>query len=502
MSRRALTLVVALVVAAVWVPSLRNGFVWDDQYDIIRSDRLHHARAIGDVFLHHAMWSADQPETAIATYRPLALATLAVDYQVWKLRPAGYHATNVLLHVLATLAVLLALSVLVADFRWAAALALLFALHPANAEAVAWINGRSEMLALGFGALAVWAAATRRFVVLGVALLAALLGKETAALFIPVTLAVTFVLRGEGRDRRAMVPALCAAIVAAAAYAGLRGYALGHTALPSHAGAVATLGPVWSRATFAALVPWRSGPIELSTWLASLSTGARVAWAFGGALLAALALTLAARRRWLPAIGLGWWLLAIAPTAAIAALDYPWPGLARWLYIGLPGLLLVVYAAARRLPERVRLAAFTVAAMLFAFASQRAIAAWHDDEALYSAMTSESPDDAWAWRALGTVRLAQARYTDAADCFHSAARFDRTEEIHAAFALEAYAWTFLDRCDEASAQFHAHPVTPALKSEDFDVAEAACRKRLTAKTRRVKSAHANEEIGAAASTKR
>src|SRR5439155_1833361 len=170
---RALTLVVALVVAAAWVPSLRNGFVWDDQYDILRSDRLHHARAIGDVFVHHAMWSADQPETAIATYRPLALATLAVDYQVWKLRPAGYHATNVLLHVLATLAVLLALATLVGDWGWAAALALLFALHPANAEAVAWINGRSEMLALGCGALAVWAAATRRAFVLGLMLLLA-----------------------------------------------------------------------------------------------------------------------------------------------------------------------------------------------------------------------------------------------------------------------------------------------------------------------------------------
>jgi hypothetical protein len=514
-SPRALTLVVALVVAAAWVPSLRNGFVWDDQYDIIRSDRLHHARAIGDVFVHHAMWSADQPETAIATYRPLALATLAVDYQIWQLRPAGYHATNVLLHVLATLAVLLALSALVGDWRWAAALALLFALHPANAEAVAWINGRSEMLALGFGAVAVWAAARGRFVLLAVALLAALLGKETAALFVPVTVAVALLARHEAGQRsltsgsataRAVRVAwrpVVAALAAAGAYAGLRGYALGHTALPAHAGgAAAALGAVWSRATVAALIPWRSAPIELSTFMGTLSPATRFAWTSGGALLSAITILLLIRRRWLPAIGLGWWLLAIAPTAAIAALDYPWPGLARWLYIGLPGLLVVVYAAARRLPARALLAGFTALAVVFGLATQRAIAAWHDDEALYSAMTRESPTDAWAWRALGTVRLSQARYADAADCFHRAATYDRTEEIHAAYALEAYAWTFIDRCDEASAQFHAHPVTPALKSEDFDAAAEACRKRLTEKTRRVKSAHANGEIGADASTKR
>src|SRR6201985_152882 len=158
---RTLALLVAVLVAAAWAPALRGDFVWDDQHDIVHSDRLHHARAIIDVFRHHAMWSADQPETTVATYRPLALATLAIDYQLWQLRPAGYHATSILLHVLATLALLLILRRLLRDELAAAALALLFAFHPANAEAVAWINGRSEVLALGFGALALWAAAAR-----------------------------------------------------------------------------------------------------------------------------------------------------------------------------------------------------------------------------------------------------------------------------------------------------------------------------------------------------
>jgi protein O-mannosyl-transferase len=253
-SRRcSLALVVALATAAVWAPSVGNGFVWDDQYDILRSDRLHHARAVVDVFAHHAMWSADQPETAISTYRPLALATLAVDWQLWHARPAGYHATNVLLHVLATLALLLALLRLVDDERTAAVLALLFALHPANAEAVAWINGRSEMLALGFGALAIWAARTQRFVVLALTLLASMLGKETGLVFAPVAVA----LANEKRAR-----ALVAASFAVVAYFALRRYALGGAVVPPHAAAaLATLGPVWSRATVAALVPWRRAPI-------------------------------------------------------------------------------------------------------------------------------------------------------------------------------------------------------------------------------------------------
>lgn len=522
-SARSLALALALATAAAWAPSIANGFVWDDQYDILRSDRLHHARAVVDVFAHHAMWSADQPEVAISTYRPLALATLAVDWQLWHAHPAGYHATNVALHVLATLALFLALCTLVDDERTAALLALIFALHPANAEAVAWINGRSEMLALGAGALAIWAARTQarpdarslaRTFVLAVALLAAMLAKETGVVFAPVAVALATV--GSPRPRAALLRAVGAAIVAVGAYASLRAFALGHGAVPGNAvAAVHTLGPVLGHATVAALVPWRRAPIELSTWIAALSPHARLAWSFAGAALVCAVLVLALRpgRRRLAAIGLGWWLASIAPTATIAALDYPWPGLGRWLYVGLPGLILTVYLAARALADRLPARAVRVGLPLavavaasFAFLAQRATATWRDDESLYSSMVAETPSDAWAWRALGTVRLAQARDAEAADCFHRAASLDKTEEVHAAFALEAYAWARLGRCAEAEAQFRAHPETPALKTEDFDAVAADCRARanepLTTTTRRVKSTHANGETGADASTKR
>ncbi|HEX9101170.1 MAG TPA: hypothetical protein VF997_03145, partial [Polyangia bacterium] len=238
----------------------------------------------------------------------------------------------------------------------------------------------------------------------------------------------------------------------------------------------------------------------------SLSSHARAGWALAGASLAAAALALAVRPnppRRLAAIALLWWLGSIAPTAAIAALDYPWPGLGRWLYVGLPGLVVVAALATRPLPPRARAALAAVVALLFTVAAERAIRTWRDDEALYSAMVAETPDDAWAWRALGTVRLSQSRDADAAACFHRAAACDRTEEVHAAFALEAYAWARLGRCDEAEAQFRAHPPTPALKTEDFDAVAAACRdKALTGATRRVKSLHANGETGRDTSTRR
>jgi hypothetical protein len=511
---RTLALLLALAVAAAWAPALRGDFVWDDQHDIVHSDRLHHARAMLDVFRHHAMWSADQPETAVATYRPLALASLALDYQLWALHPAGYHATSILLHVLATLALFLAFRRLLfapadaaspaerqdghvaptdapspverqdgrASDLPAAALALLFAFHPANAEAVAWINGRSEVLALAFGALSLWAAAARRPLGLALFLLLAMLSKETGALFVPLAIAVAWLEpNGDGGERlRPSWPPIIAACAALAAYVGLRAGALGHSALPSGAlgDAARALPALWLRATQAAVVPLDRAPVTLSSWLHALGTGERIVYAVASAAILAILAALVVRRHLVAALGLAWWLGALVPTTAVVILDYPWPGLARWLYIGLPGLILCIYcAAAQRLRPRGRLILFSIVAALWLVAAERAIPTWRSDTQLYATMVEESPDDAWAWRALGINQLGLRHYAEAAPLFHKAAEVDHTDEVHAAYALEAFTWTYLDRCDEAVAQFRAHPPTPAVETDLFAEGAAACYSR-------------------------
>jgi tetratricopeptide (TPR) repeat protein len=482
-SPRRLALALALVVAAAWTPALRGGFVWDDQHDIVRSDRLHHWRALADVFRHHAMWSADAPETAVATYRPLALASLALDYQLWGLTPLGFHLTSLFLHVLATLALFLALRPLLRADLSAAVLALLFALHPADAEAVAWINGRSEVLALGCGALALWAASARRWLAMAPALTAAMLSKETGALFVPLALVVGWLeFRNDGSEIRERLrpswPPVAAALLPLVAYAAARRGALGPSALPpGGAGeALRALPALWLRATQAALLPIERAPVTLSTWLRALSLVARIGYAIAAAGFIAIGAVLLARRRLVAAIGLGWWLLAIAPTTAIAILDYPWPGLARWLYVGLPGLLVCIYCAAaqRLLGARAQLWLATAIAALWLTGLERAIVVWRSDTRLYATMVDESPGDAWAWRALGINQLGLGHYADAAPLFHHAAEIDRTEEVHAAYALEAFTWTYLDRCDEAVAQFRAHPPTPAVDVDLFTEGAAAC----------------------------
>jgi protein O-mannosyl-transferase len=79
-------------------------------------------------------------------YRPILLVSYILDYQIWKLNPAGYHFTNIILHLFSAIFVYSLFNSLTRE-RWFALLgALIFSLHPINVESVAWIAGRNDIL--------------------------------------------------------------------------------------------------------------------------------------------------------------------------------------------------------------------------------------------------------------------------------------------------------------------------------------------------------------------
>jgi hypothetical protein len=83
-------------------------------------------------------------------WRPVPLATLAVDRSLHGDDPDGYRWTNVALHALIACLVWALLRKLLRARLPALAGALLFAAHPIHAESVAGVVGRSELLALAF----------------------------------------------------------------------------------------------------------------------------------------------------------------------------------------------------------------------------------------------------------------------------------------------------------------------------------------------------------------
>lgn len=181
MSPRWAVLAPALVALVLYLPSLANGFAFDDVPIVVHNPVAHGLTTFPGPFLT-PYWSQYGQ-----AYRPVTVTSLSVDWSIGGGAPWPFHATNVLLHALVT--GLCAALVL----RWMAPLAalcigLLFAIHPVHVEAVANVVGRSELLcAIGLLGMALvatssrLAGASRLFALGGLAALA-LGSKETGVL--------------------------------------------------------------------------------------------------------------------------------------------------------------------------------------------------------------------------------------------------------------------------------------------------------------------------------
>ena len=186
---RAAAILSAAVAFALFLPTLRHGFAYDDGITLLENPLVREHR-FAQILLapYHTGPSQTIPTGA---YRPLTIASFAAQHAMHGLSPAGYHAGNILLHALVSaLAAWVAAAAVrtlgrrEAEAGPAALLAgLLFAVHPVHVEAVANVSGRAELLAAacGLGALLAFARARATGWVAGsVLLFLACLAKESA----------------------------------------------------------------------------------------------------------------------------------------------------------------------------------------------------------------------------------------------------------------------------------------------------------------------------------
>ena len=147
-------------------------------------------------------------------FRPLLLLSFMADKYLWGLQESFMHLENILFHLLNVL-LLFALARRCATADGARpvllplAAALLFALHPLNAEPVNWISGRTDLIACFFVLLCALLLFRRAPGVMATALaalslLAACLAKETAIFFLPAALLLPFFRDGIDGERRSL----------------------------------------------------------------------------------------------------------------------------------------------------------------------------------------------------------------------------------------------------------------------------------------------------------
>jgi protein O-mannosyl-transferase len=79
-------------------------------------------------------------------YHPLTILSIAFDHLIFRNNAAGYHFTNLLLHIFNSILVFLLLGKLQSDKKITIISSLLFAVHPMHVESVAWISERKDVL--------------------------------------------------------------------------------------------------------------------------------------------------------------------------------------------------------------------------------------------------------------------------------------------------------------------------------------------------------------------
>ena len=136
------TLFFVLLLAGVTIfayrPAWNGGFLWDDDDYVVKNDLLTASDGLQRIW-----FSLDSP----SQYFPLVYTTFRIEHALWGLNPSGYHWVNLLLHVANALLVWRVLARLNVPGAWLAGA--IFALHPVQAESVAWITERKNVL-MGF----------------------------------------------------------------------------------------------------------------------------------------------------------------------------------------------------------------------------------------------------------------------------------------------------------------------------------------------------------------
>lgn len=255
-----------LVCAAVFANAIPGDFVYDDTRQIVQNHLIASNARIGEA-LSRDVWAfkGDRDEPWSNYWRPAFVLWLIANERAFGAESAtGWHVANIALHALVCALGFLVLGALGCSRAIAFACALVFAVHPANVESVAWISGSPNMLCAAalFAALIATLSAARdarwwKWAAAFVAYAFALTSKEIAILF-P---AIVFVALRSARARDAASSASSAR--AAAPHSSPRLVPPRRAALIALAFAAAALAYVAARAAvlrgFQTAAPWSDG---------------------------------------------------------------------------------------------------------------------------------------------------------------------------------------------------------------------------------------------------
>lgn len=380
-----------LATGLAYLNALAAGFQFDDFNVIVDNPAVHSLAA----------WWEGMPGM-----RPLLKLSYVLNWQADP-GPAGFHAVNLLLHLVNVALVwrltdhLPAPAGQVGGLRARILATLLFALHPIQTESVTYVSGRSMTLMATFGlaGLLAWLEAPARtrprlwYGLAGLLLAAAILTKEVAVV-LPLTL---LLLCPHGRAR--LAPLLLAGLFLAILF-GLFGYQRLLTE-PMPRGLAANLLSEANAVYYLLGQLFRPHALNIDPELPELAGWSLLSIVQVAGLAAAAAAAWLGRQRW-PwlTFAVAWFIILLLPThSLIPRLDL---ASERHLYLAVLGPFWLAAVGLAALPGRAawRLAAVGLAVAGITFTHLRN-QDYRDEVSLWRQTTALAPGNARAWNNLG-----------------------------------------------------------------------------------------------------
>jgi Flp pilus assembly protein TadD len=412
-----------LVAVATGLPALHGTPIWDDSY-VFTYPLLHGDGALGRI------WLTTQP----LDFWPLTLTSFWGEWQLFGTWYAGYHAVNLALHALN--AVLLWRLLLALEVPGAYLAGVLFAVHPVNVEAVAWMFQLKTLQATAL-CLGSWLAFHRRRLALAWLLFAGALLSKTSVVMLPVVLlAYAWTRRASAR---LLVPyfALAAGLGSVALWFQrhrvIGGDVVRDDSLPAR---LATAGrAVWFYVQ-KALVPW---PLSFVYPRWSLDATAVVAFLPLGALVVAGGALVLIRRPWARAVaaGMAVFVVTLVPVLGFVNVYFMRYSLVadHWQYQSIGAVMALVAAGLVRLGRPGRAAAVVLATVLGLLAWQRS-QVFASAEAVWTDTIAKNPAAWLAYDNLAVLRAAEGRFVETIALEREAVRLEpRSPEAHCNLGL-------------------------------------------------------------------
>jgi tetratricopeptide (TPR) repeat protein len=479
--RWAAALALAVATAAAYHGSLAAPLIYDDRLWITWNPSIRHLRSIMDV--------VSPPPGSVVFGRPVLSLSLAVNYAVSGEHPWSYHLANLVIHVLAALALFGAVrrtlglrpGVFASDgdrTLGAFAVAALWALHPLQTESVTYVIQRAEslmglcyLLTLYCFVRAAQAPAPRPWLLLSV--LFCLMGMATKEVMVTAPLAVlaydrTFLSGGfrAALSRRLRFYAGLAAtwLVPAFLAVGLHGRGVGYGL--GYSWWAYGLAECWVVPHYLLLAFWPHPLVfdygtDIVASLRDVLPWACLLAVLGGATIVAFA-----RRSALGFAGM-WFFGILAPSSSIVPVAFQ-PMAEHRMYLPLAAVSAVLVAAAWAALGRRSLWVLGAAAIALGAGTRLRNRDYLSETSIWSDTVLRRPSNPRARLALGSALAMEWRNEEAARQFEEAMRIDPGDfQARRNLGLALY---HMGRAEDALAQYRAiAPPNPDSSALHYDI---------------------------------